>query len=517
MTCQSRMLRWAWILVIPVWVVGCASIDARPDFARTSELIAQATGERDVLPAESDATPDSDLEAMRRDGLGLEQVVRLALLNNPAMRAEFLEIGVARADLVQSGLFSNPTFGLSIQFPEGGGRSNLQASLAQNIVDLWQIPVKKEIASRNLDATILRVADAAVTLAAKARSAFFIAVASRQAHSIADENVSLADRLLEVAQARKQAGAVGDLDVNLARGGLLAARIEVQRADLAVSLAEADLAAVLGVRSDLNDVIFSTPLPVPPDVALSMDSVIDLAFASRLDLKAAAMKVDAAERQIVLEVRKIVPSFQLGLALERNERRALPGRNLLAETERASIKNGGFSAPDTQTRGERNAERSAEIDTIFGPSLNMTLPLFDQNQAQIAKARFVYEQESRRLESLELIAMQSIRRAVASAQTSWDIARSFANDVLPQASRNLEMSRESYKAGRSSLIIVLDAQRVLLEARRGYVAALQAAALSVADLEQAAARPISQILEQSAKSPPTTQPSELSSPKGKSR
>ena len=508
MICLPRLLLFTLLSVLPVAAAGCAHINARPDYDRAAELITTATGVAEVPAVDDDAERVATCEAMLKDGLMLEEVVKLALLNSPAIRAEFLEIGVARADLVQSGLFSNPTFGLSVQFPEGGGRSNLQGNIAQNIVDLWQIPVKKEIASRNLKSAILRVADAAVRLAAQARSAFFITVGARQARAIAEENVSLAQRLMEVAEARKQAGAVGDLDVNLARGGLLAARIEVQRASLAAALAEADLAQILGLRTNLDTVDLSTPLPLPPETALNTDAIIQLAVDSRLDLKAAAMNVDTAERQVVLEIRKIIPSFQIGLAVERNERRALQGRNLFAETTRATIKNGVLSPPDFQTRGERNQERSAEIDAIFGPSLSVTLPIFDQNQAQIARARFAYEKELRRWEALEVTAMQSIRRAVVSAQTSWDIARSFARDVLPQAARNLEMSRESYKAGRSSLIIVLDAQRVLLEARSGYVAALQTAAVNVADLEQASARPISEILKHGIAPVTTTQSSD---------
>ena len=471
-------------------------------------MITSATGEPEAQPLDDESIRASTRDAMLQDGLTLDEVVKLALLNNPAMAVQFFEIGIARADLVQSGLFSNPTFGLSVQFPEGGGRSNLQASLAQNIVDLWQIPVKKEIASRNLEAAILRVADTAVQIAARARTAFFVAVGARQALAIAHENVALAERLLVVTEIRKQAGALGDLDVNLARGGLLDAQIEVLRAALTGAEADADLAAVLGIRTSLMDVPLSTPLPVPPEVALNPDAIIELAFNSRLDLRAAMMSVDAAEQQVLLEIREVIPTFQLGLAFERLERRSPPDRNLLADFNRATLANQQFSMPSFQTNAERSADRSAEIDAILGPSLSVTLPLFDQNQAQIARARFLFDQEIRRLESMEISAIQSVRKALAAAQANWNIARSFARDVVPQAVRNLDLSRESYRAGRSSLITVLDSQRELLKSRRNYVAALQSAAESVAELERATARPISEILTRAGKSIPSTQPAE---------
>lgn len=495
-------------MCMSIATLGCAAIDARPDYDRAAELITSATGEPEAQPIDDDSIRASTRDAMLKDGLTLDEVVKLALLNNPAMAVEFFEIGIARADLVQSGLFSNPTFGLSVQFPEGGGRSNIQASLAQNIVDLWQIPVKKEIASRNLEAAILRVADRAVQITAQARTAFFIAVGARQALAIAHENVALAQRLLEVAELRKQAGAVGDLDVNLARGGLLDAQIEVLRAALTGAEADADLASVLGIRRSLTDVSLSTPLPVPPEVTLDADAIIALALDSRLDLRAAAMTVDAAERQVVLEIREVIPSFQIGIALERNERRSAPDRNLLGDFSRATLANQEFSMPEFETNAERRAARSAEIDAILGPSLSVTLPIFDQNQAQIARARYTLDQEIRRLESMEISATQAVRKALAAAQANWNIARSFARDVVPQAVRNLDMSRESYRAGRSSLITVLDSQRELLKSRRDYVAALQFAAISVADLEKATAKPISEILTRASESASRTQPAD---------
>lgn len=124
-----RLLLFTLLSVLPLVAAGCAHIDARPDYDRAAELITVATGESEVLAADDDAARVETCEAMLKDGLILEEVVKLALLNNPAIRSEFLEIGVARADLVQSGLFSNPTFGLSVQFPEGAAGAIFRATL----------------------------------------------------------------------------------------------------------------------------------------------------------------------------------------------------------------------------------------------------------------------------------------------------------------------------------------------------------------------------------------------------
>jgi outer membrane protein TolC len=52
---------------------------------------------------------------------------------------------------------------------------------------------------------------------------------------------------------------------------------------------------------------------------------------------------------------------------------------------------------------------------------------------------------------------------------------------------------------------VIDAQRSLLETRRANVAALQAAASAIAELERATARPVDELLEPAG---PSTQPAD---------
>ena len=83
-----------------------------------------------------------------------------------------MEIGMAKADLVQAGLLSNPTVGISLRFPSGGGLANLEAGLAQNIAELWQIPSRQRAASKTLERTILELARRATVLAAETKKAY---------------------------------------------------------------------------------------------------------------------------------------------------------------------------------------------------------------------------------------------------------------------------------------------------------------------------------------------------------
>ena len=135
-------------------------------------------------------------------------------------------------------------------------------------------------------------------------------------------------------------------------------------------------------------------------------------------------------------------------------------------------------------RNERRHNQADDIKKILGPSLSMTLPIFDQNQARIAKAQYLYWQETKRYEAEYLQAIQEIRIAVDQAQTALANAAYYRQEMVPQAERNLEFSRSSYLAGQTSILTLLEAQRFLLESRRGDIAVRLELATAISELEQ---------------------------------
>ncbi|MFO0973798.1 MAG: TolC family protein [Phycisphaerae bacterium] len=487
------------------WLVcGCVAVNPDSDYARARQTIIETTGSRSVFAPEDAAAVETAVAERMKGGITLDEAVEICLLNNPSLQAAFLNIGIARADLVQSGLLSNPTLALSIAFPESGGRSNIQATFAQSIVELWQVPVRRKAASRALNASILDLARQAAQTTIDTKSAYFSAIAAEQTLMIAQENRRLAQQLLEAAEDRQKAGAVGELDVNLVRGTLYFAELETQRSRLDSSTARRRLATLLGLTADAQHLALVSALSPTSPLQLDGSHITEIALSHRLDIQAARQETEGSRARLALEYRKMLPEVAIGASLERTERRALPGRNIAADTARASVAAGSLSAPEIQSRGQRDMERNRDIDSIFGPALSLTLPIFDQNQAQIAKAKYTYEQSLRQLDALERSVVQQVRQGVDQAETARRVAEYFRGKLLPQAQANLELARESYKAGRASLIVVLDAQRVLLSTRRDAIAAQRDSAITLAELERLVSKPLVFILE----APSTAQPAD---------
>ena len=117
--CRSATASY-WAPGTLIMVIGCATVDPTPDYQRADRLIAERTGVEEVYDPEADELIAEKVDRLLSDGLTVEEAVQVALLNNRSFQASFHEIGLSRAEVVRSGLMTNPSLGLSLRFPEGG-------------------------------------------------------------------------------------------------------------------------------------------------------------------------------------------------------------------------------------------------------------------------------------------------------------------------------------------------------------------------------------------------------------
>lgn len=450
--------------VVLLATMGCASVDPSADYEQAVTRISEATGRTSMYRPDHDAAIEARVDSLLCGGLTADEAVEVAILNNPRLQATWMNIGMARADFVQAGLLSNPSLGGSLRFPSGGGLANFEAAIAQNIADLWRIPARKRAAGADLEQTILNLARQAADLTADARIAYYRAVGATELHQVAHENLTIARQLLELAVGRQEAGAGTELDVNLSQGEVLEAELAVEAARLDLDESRRTLARLLGLAFDPQTLGLVDELPTAFDGHFEAERVIEHARQKRLDIRAAERAVAAAEAGLREERVRVWPLAELGVSAERGERKSL-------------------SSSDEGT------------DFVIGPTWELELPLFDQNQAQIAKAEFAHEQARRELESVGREATQDVRGACDRLATAWSIARLYADRSIPLARRSLELSREAYNAGRASFPAVLEAQRFYLDTRRRSIEALAEAAVRIPELERAAASPLSELRE----------------------
>jgi cobalt-zinc-cadmium efflux system outer membrane protein len=168
--------------------------------------------------------------------------------------------------------------------------------------------------------------------------------------------------------------------------------------------------------------------------APDLPSLVTHALAARPDLKAAEKARQHAEVALAGARRDALPDPTLGIA---------------------------YTHDDFTVSGDN--------PNTLALTLSLPLPIFDRNQGGIGRARVDVQRTANQAERLSL----QIRREVAEAARRSDRARTllavYEGGMLERADAALRVAERAYKAGASSLLELLEAQRTYIETRGQYL------------------------------------------------
>jgi len=363
-------------LLVSVVLGSCATVDPQPEWQKLAALSKErAPAELIWQQSDTDAQVVRDkVQELLADGLSRQDAVQVALLNSPELQADFEELGVARANLVQAGLFTNPSLSVFIGFPINLADSSV--GLTALLSDLWTVPAREKIFSSRAEGTVQRVAAAVVDTAADTSDAYDEAVYRL-------ESLHLEHRVLEVrkqasaqTQTRYDKGLANDLDVVRAQSEVFDQELSVGRAELELARARAHLDQALALPETHADYRITDKLEVPPPSEWTVEAAIPFALDHRLDLAFRRIEVERRERELALERREVLGPVGIGPGYE-----------------------GAFGQED-----------------VWGPLVGLSLPIFDQNQAQIAKAEYRLRQARLQLAATELQARTDVKNALATLE-----------------------------------------------------------------------------------------------------
>jgi cobalt-zinc-cadmium efflux system outer membrane protein len=217
-------------------------------------------------------------------------------------------------------------------------------------------------------------------------------------------------------------------------------------AELASGEAARRLKALLGLRPDFD--LDLHPLPVwTPRALLPVEELERIAVEERLDIRAAEAALARADAELELQRNLVWRRVELGVGAE---------------------KDGDWSV---------------------GPGASLELPLFDQNQAQIAKALENARRREKILAATSIAAAQEVRSAHARMRAAADALSIYRDEILARAEETLEQARSSYQLGKTTILPVIEAQRQVLDARQNNVRRMEQAAAALSDVERATGTP----------------------------
>jgi cobalt-zinc-cadmium efflux system outer membrane protein len=377
----------------------------------------------------------------------LDEAIRRALEADPQIPAGIESIRQAEADLVTAGLLPNPEFlsdllmmpwGAPFRIDKQGGPTQTDAFLSFPID--WFLFGKRAAAiitaQKGVDVSMAQFADLVRRRVSGAIAAFYDVLEAQAQLDLARVDLESLSQLEQITATRVELGGVGSIESDRVKLGIFSARREVRSREMLLATALARLRSFLG---------FSEGTPITPrgtlDVAepaepLLPDAAYALAQENRPDLIALQRQIAMADAGVELEEARAYPSVKPAF---------------------------GYTKQFQGEMGFPNADS-------WNVSLQMSLPVFDRNQGNIAKAQSVKTQAELNL-SAQLVGLRAeIEQAVKTFQAAHDALLIDDPGQLDAAKNVRDKIRAAYELGGKPLIDVLDSQRAYRETFRLHIA-----------------------------------------------
>ncbi len=436
------------LVAIAFLLVGCGTPKASLD--RVRETIAGRTGQRVHWNrgGAEDAQIEQAIQSLLRREVTAESAVQIALLNNRSLQAEFEEIGIAQADLIEAGLLSNPSFAASFRFPNRPpSGTNIEYSIAQNFLDLLVIPLRKRFAAAQLAQTETRVADEVLKLAAEVKTAFYAAQAREQLLGRLKLITETNETAAEFTKKLHDAGNTSDLELANQQGSYEQSRLEVAQTELQARRDRERLNRLLGLWGPNTNWKMADHLPELPGTEVSLQHLESRAVAQRLDLQAERMQLD------------------------------IIGQSLALRTKTRFFPSGVKVGVDT--------EREPDGQRVTGPTLDLELPIFNQGQGEIAKLTAQYRQAQQRMEALAVNVRSEVREARDQLIAARDLTSYIGKRLLPTQQQALNLTLQQYNYMLKGAYDLLLAKQNEVAAERSYIEAWRDYWIARAELERA--------------------------------
>jgi len=430
-------------------IATCSNIhdSVREDAGAVGAEVQRRTGVEASSPPElvEDGDVLRDIHPLVQGELTEENAVKVSLLNNRAVRASYESLGIARADLLQAGLLSNPVFSANAKF--FGSGTEVELGLAQSFLDLFRIPLRRGVAEARLREATATVTRDLIHLTFEVRRTFLQVRAANQMVEMRRHVFETTKASFDLMRHLHEAGNVTDQQLTTEEGALTRAQIELAASESFATESREPLNVLLGLwGASSAGWIITGRLPEALGSDLPLDHLEARAIASSLDLATSRFHAESLAQVAGLDTwEQVFASDSVGAVAKRE---------------------------------------SADGSWGVGPSFSLSLPLFDHGQAARAAGSFALAQ------ALDVYAHTAVQiRASARSLRERFISLTervrFIRDVhLPLRARLVRETLQNYNAMQIGAFDVLVARQQEIEAGREYIETLRDAWLTRLDVEE---------------------------------
>lgn len=347
---------------------------------------------------------DEYLSNLAENPLKIDNVIQIALLNSPRIQALLEEVGMAKADLFEAYLLSNPALDLLIKYPRKRDLyTNLEWSLTQSLVDILLRPLRIKLASVDLQKVKLKITHEIQQVVFEVSACFYKLQTKEQTLRILETILELNAIRMEIADRQYSVGNTYLLSVAKRHVPFYESEIEVSHLGLEIISLKEQLNRLLGFCEE-RSLDLSLEFEEIDYQGLSLECLEALAFQERLDLQALRYEVIYLSQSLGLKRWWVYTQGRLGVA--------------------------------------------QEIDTdgthVFGPAIVLDIPIFNYGQAERQRLFASLRQAEDKLKELEIKVLSEVREAHHFLLTKLDQINGYRGIFLPLVKRIVSLGEERF-------------------------------------------------------------------------
>lgn len=354
------------------------------------------------------------LQQLSGDSLSLDQALRMARTERPAVRAVAADVARARAAVRVAGTVPNPIGGYS--YTEDTPRQHL--SLDQSFEWLLTRGPSRAAANADVQRALADSTQAGADLAAEVRSGFYGAVAAAEVARLTREQQVLADSIVAIARARLARGDIPLLEQEQLTLEAIRAAQRHARAQEATEVAGGRIAQLVGWRK-------TGTVPV---------------LTGRLT---DGLEVDTRMRNdsVVMVTPRVLAAQQDSVALDLRAR---------------SAARAGVPLPTLQVGADWD-DPAAQNTPLAVIGFSIPLPLWQHGAGASAVARAEANRSTALLAEVRAVEAQRLSETATRLSYARERALVARDSLLPLARRVRDRAALAYQAGESGVTQLLDA------------------------------------------------------------
>jgi len=350
---------------------------------------------------------------------------------NPSLRAGQIGVDESRAQEITAFLRPNPNLavtvdGIQITPSQGVWRPLAGATESPNVSYLHERRHKRELRLESAqDATKIAVSgqsDLERTLVFELRNAFTQTLQEKAVLSLAKENLSYYDHVLDVNRERYKAGAIAQVDLDRLEIQRVQYESDLQTAEVNLRTAKIQLLALLNDRTPVEQFDVTGPFDFSEQI-VPLDSVRQVALDTRPDLREAIQAIEKAKTD-----------------------------------HRLAVANGSTD-PTFAAWWTHNPSFNNPFDhESLGGSVSIPLRVFDRNQGEKLRTQLDIGRSEQLKEAARAQVFSDVDSAHATVTSTVTLLEPYKAHYLQQASRIRDTISFSYEHGAASLLDFLNAQ-----------------------------------------------------------